>query len=90
MMSEYWNSSPASSPTLSKPTEKVFSPRLALVRQQADDEAGVEPAGQQHADIDVRHQAAVDGGAQGLEHLVLPVLEAQPPLLGQGLEGRRQ
>ena len=59
MRSEYRNSSPATSPTDSKPIEKVGQPGLAGFGQQTDDQAGVHPAGQQAADRDVGHQPAL-------------------------------
>ncbi len=65
-----------------------IQPALSLLGQQADDEARVQPPREQHADVHVRHQAALDRTTERLEHLVLPVLEAEPALALGRLEAR--
>ena len=64
---------PPRPPTDSKPMLNGRQPGLPLLREQADDQAGVEAAGQQHADRDVGHQPAPDGDAQRVLDRVLPV-----------------
>ena len=54
---------------------------LALLRQQADDEARVQAAREQHAHRDVGHHAPPHGRAQRLAHRGGPVLRRHPRVL---------
>jgi hypothetical protein len=58
---------------------------LSLLGEQADDEAGVQAAGEQHADRDVGHQPPADGDPQRLLDRVLPVARGPGGVLGTAL-----
>jgi hypothetical protein len=58
---------------------------LPLLGEQADDQAGVQPAGEQHADRDVGHEAPADGDPQRLLDRVLPVAGRPGGVLGTPL-----
>ena len=66
-----------------------LQPALAGLGEQRDDEARVQAPGEQDADRDVGHHAAVDRGAQRVEQGVLPVVLVPELLLRQPAVGRR-
>ena len=55
-------------------------PGLALVREQRDDQRGVQAAGEQDPDRDVGHHPAPDGALEHLAQRVRPVVDVEPAL----------
>src|SRR3954447_12330332 len=85
MMSEYWNSSPTSLPTVSNPIEKVCSPccpasasKATMIELSSPPDSGTptgtsDPPRQRHAARNVRHQPPLDRLPQRLQDQILPV-----------------
>ena len=61
---------------------KGLQTRLTQLCQQADDEAGIHPTGQQHPDRYIGDHAALHGNAQGIKHLIAPVRRREPSVFG--------
>ena len=68
---------------------KGFQAALALFGQKSDDDAGINPARQQHPHRHVGDHAAADGEPQGLEDPVAPVLATKLRVGAVALVGRR-